>query len=112
MGGRRNQQQPNIIDNRAIPDCSLAISLEAIADAIADRVAIRVMERIGNCQPASVQAKLFTVQQAASYIGRTPEAVNHLVSERRIPTVRSDKRIFIDKQDLDKWIDENKRTVI
>lgn len=110
MRGSGNQEQANILGNTAMPDGSLALGLEALVHALADRVAIRVLERLGNCSTASAQPRLLTVQQAAKYIGRTPEALTHMVSERRIPTVRSDRRVFIDRRDLDAWIDENKRT--
>jgi hypothetical protein len=31
-----------------------------------------------------------------------------LVASGKIPTVRSDRRVFLDRLDLDKWIDDNK----
>lgn len=35
--------------------------------------------------------------------------MQHMVAEGKIPTVRSDRRIFIDVQDLDRWIAEHKQ---
>jgi hypothetical protein len=39
---------------------------------------------------------------------RTPEATQHLVSSGKVPTVRADRRVFLDRLDLDRWIDDNK----
>ena len=48
----------------------------------------------------TVRPRLLTVEQAAIYVGRTKEAVQHMVSSGKLPTVRSDRRVFIDVQDL------------
>ena len=56
----------------------------------------------------NVSARLLTVEQAATYIGRTKEAVQHMVSRGKLPTVRTDRRVFIDRNDLDQWIEDNK----
>jgi excisionase family DNA binding protein len=53
--------------------------------------------------------RLLTVEQAAEYIGRTEQAMYQLISQKKIPVVRTDRRVMIDVKDLDKWIDENKR---
>ena len=109
MRGSGNQEQARILESATKCDGSLALNLEAIVQAFADRVATRLVERLGNLPATSAQPRLLTVQQAASYIGRTREAVTHMVSERRIPIVQSDRRVFIDRRDLDAWIDGNKR---
>jgi excisionase family DNA binding protein len=59
-------------------------------------------------EPSRLPPRLLTVDQAAVYLGRTREAVQHLVSSGKIPTVRTDRRVFLDRLDLDKWIDDNK----
>ncbi|MBM3773964.1 MAG: helix-turn-helix domain-containing protein [Acidobacteria bacterium] len=62
------------------------------------------------CQdgPAAVKPVLLTVEQAAAYLGRTKEAVQHLIAERKVPVVRADRRVFLDARDLDQWIEQNK----
>ena len=55
-----------------------------------------------------VRPRLLTVEQAAAYIGRTKDAIQHMIASCKVPTVRSDRRVFIDIRDLDSWIDENK----
>lgn len=57
----------------------------------------------------SVERRLLSVPAAAEYLGRSEEAVRHLVRTRKIHAVRADGRILIDKRDLDFWIDANKR---
>jgi excisionase family DNA binding protein len=56
-----------------------------------------------------VRPRLLTVEQAAVYIGRTKDAVHHMIASSKLPTVRSDRRVFIDMRDLDSWIEENKQ---
>ena len=53
-----------------------------------------------------------TLEQAAVYLGRTREAVQHLTSGRKIPTVLADRGKFIDVRDWDRWIEEKKQADI
>ena len=53
--------------------------------------------------------RLLTVEQAATYPGRTKEAIQHMVANGKLPTVRSDRRVFVDVLDLDAWIEDNKQ---
>ena len=76
-----------------------------------DRLLEILAEKLANKLPRDynpLSPRLLTVDQAAVYLGRTKEAVQHLVSLGKVPTVRTDRRVFIDRLDLDKWIDENK----
>jgi len=57
---------------------------------------------------ATVRPRLLTVDQAATYLGRTKTSIQHLISERAIPVVRHDRRVFLDIRDLDGWIDAAK----
>lgn len=55
-----------------------------------------------------LRSRLLTVEQAAEYLNRTRDAMRHLVHDGKLPTVRADKRVFIDVEDLDAWIRNNK----
>ena len=78
----------------------------------AECVAAKVVERTQE-SGAPVRPRLLSVEQAAIYIGRTTEAVQHMIASGKLPTVRSDRRVFIDVRDLDAWIEDNKqRTII
>ena len=59
-------------------------------------------------QQAKPQARLMTAKQAAEYIGRSEQAVRHLIFQRDIPVVRNGRCVRIDRKDLDTWIENNK----
>jgi len=79
---------------------------DLLLDSLAARVAARILERLGETQCAS--KRLLTMEQAAEYLGRSRESLQHLVSSGKVPTVRSDRRVFLDVRDLDEWIEVNK----
>ena len=72
-------------------------------EAIAIAVALRIGER-----HTVTDRRLFNVAQAAEYLGRTPDAVKHLIAEGSLRAVRCDRRVFLDRADLDRWIEEHK----
>ena len=78
--------------------------MELLSESLADRVAAKLGNRAGG----GIGARLLTVEQAATYLGRTKEAVQHMVASGKLPTVRSDRRVFVDVVDLDRWIAQNK----
>lgn len=79
---------------------------ELLVEGLADRIAQRVLDRLGDVRnPAK---RLLTMEEAAEYLGRTKESVQHLVSAGKLPTVRSDRRVFLDVNDLSEWIESNK----
>jgi excisionase family DNA binding protein len=88
------------------------IDLNGIVDAVAERLLERLRENGAVFGGASVQPRLMTVDQAAAYIGRSKEAVQHMVSSGKVPTVRADRRVFVDVEDLDRWISEHKQAGI
>ena len=45
--------------------------------------------------------RLFNVDDAAQYLDRTPKAVRKLIEDGKIPVVRLDSRVQIDRKDLD-----------
>ena len=79
------------------------LSFDALLEILAEKLANRLTH-----EPSRLLPRLLTIEQAAAYVGRTREAMQHLSSSGKIPTVRADRRIFLDRLDLDKWIDENK----
>jgi excisionase family DNA binding protein len=52
------------------------------------------------------------VAEAAEYIGRSKSSVQHMITSGALPVVRSDRRVFLDRLDLDGWIDQNKQAGI
>ena len=62
--------------------------------------------RAGDGTP--VKRRLYTVEESAVYMGRTLEAMQHMIFAGKIPTVRMDRRVFIDVRDLDRLIENSK----
>jgi excisionase family DNA binding protein len=93
----------------------LATATEGLnLDALIERMAEKVAARLQNGDQRApvngeVRPRLLTVEQAAVYIGRTKDAIQHMIASCKLPTVRSDRRVFIDMRDLDAWIEGNKR---
>jgi excisionase family DNA binding protein len=52
--------------------------------------------------------RLLNVPEAAEYIGRTEEAFRQMIHRGKIPVVRIDRRVQIDRTDLDRLIERNK----
>jgi len=84
-------------------DAKDELSFDRVLEMLAEKVAKRLSQDTVQLQP-----RLLTIEQAATYLGRTPEATQHLASAGKIPTVRADRRVFIDRLDLDEWIRDNK----
>lgn len=74
--------------------------LDSLVDAIAQRVVARLRQTEG--------PRLFSVNEAARYLGRTPKAVRHLIAAGTIPAVREGARVHLDRADLDRWIEMRK----
>jgi excisionase family DNA binding protein len=80
-----------------------ALSFDRLLEMLAEKLANRLSQEPGRLAP-----RLLTIDQAALYIGRSREATQHLASSGNIPTVRTDRRVFLDRLDLDRWIEEHK----
>ncbi len=86
------------------------LNLDALIERMADKVAARLQNgNQGAPVNGEVRPRLLTVEQAAVYIGRTKYAIQHMIASCKLPTVRTDRRVFIDMRDLDSWIEGNKR---
>jgi excisionase family DNA binding protein len=55
-----------------------------------------------------VKPRLFSVEEAAVYLGRSKEAVEHMIGAGKLAVVRADRCVFLDVRDLDHWIEANK----
>jgi excisionase family DNA binding protein len=52
--------------------------------------------------------RLYTVKEAAVYLGRTEWAMREIYYAGKIPCVRDGSRVLFDIHDLNAWIDRNK----
>jgi excisionase family DNA binding protein len=77
---------------------------EINTDNIADAVANRLRDN------GIIAPRLLTLEQAATYLGLTKDALKAKVHMGRIPTVDLDKKLRFDRQDLDRIIEQNKRS--
>lgn len=56
--------------------------------------------------------RLFTLKEAAHYLGRTLWGMRELVWAGKIPVVRDGRKMFIDILDLEAWVARNKMTYV
>ena len=62
---------------------------DEIVDRLTSIIAVRVQARIGASMGRGwIAARLLTVKEAADYIGRTEQAVQHLIHKRELIVVR------------------------
>ena len=56
--------------------------------------------------------RLYTLKEAAEYLGRSEWSMRELIWARKIPVVREDggRKIYLDVSDLDRFIEQNKVT--
>jgi len=84
-------------------------SLDTLVQAIADQVVTRVRAELSHLDDRPrVQPVLLSVKDAGVYIGRSEQAVQHLIFEKELPVVRVGRRVHLDRRDLDAWIEKNK----
>jgi len=71
-------------------------------------------EKKTNKVPSSLCKRLFTLKEAAEYLGRSEWSMRELVWAGKIPVVRQDggRKIFLDIEDLNNFIDRNKTTYL
>lgn len=81
--------------------------IDQLARALAPAVAAQMQAQIGNGHDGGITPRLFSIDKAARYLGRSKTSVQHLVAQRRIPVVREGRRVFLDVRELDAWIAVN-----
>lgn len=64
-------------------------------------------ELAASLSPA-IQPVLLDVKQAAVYLGRTEQAIQHLIFQRELPVIRYGRRVHLHRTDLDAWIEKNR----
>jgi len=55
--------------------------------------------------------RLFNINEAALYLGRSVCALREMVWAGKIPIVRDGKRILLDIHDMDAWIERSKTQI-
>jgi excisionase family DNA binding protein len=83
---------------------TMTIDLETLLNTLAERVA----ERLRTTPPLHDRQRLMSVAQAAKYLARSKQSVHRLTASGALPVVRADRRVFLDREDLDQFISRNK----
>jgi excisionase family DNA binding protein len=85
-------------------------NLNTILNAVSDLIAAQSSQRLAESgrEAGKVRPRLFTVEDAALYLGRTKKAVQHMIASGKLATVKGDRRVFLDREDLDEWIERGK----
>lgn len=60
-------------------------------------------------KPDAKIKRLFSIKEAAVFLGRSDWSVREMIWSAKLPYVRDGKRIFIDIVDLETWINNNKK---
>lgn len=59
-------------------------------------------------QSVALTPRLFSVADAARYLGRTEKSIRHLVQRKKLASIRGDGRVMFDRCDLDAWIKQHR----
>ena len=81
----------------------VSVIAEEVAAKVKSEITYHVEHLAGRVQPA-----LLNVKEAAVYLGRSEQSVQHLIFEKELPVVRVGRRVHLDRRDLDAWIEKNK----
>lgn len=84
------------------------VALAVMAEALAACMAPILRKEIAKLNRSVVQPMLLDVKQAAVYLGRTEQSIQHLIFARELPVVRVGRRVHLHRTDLDDWIEKNK----
>lgn len=82
-------------------------AMSVLVRAVAGEVASLLRLEFARLAPPDVQPVLLNVKQAAVYLGRTEQSVQHLIFQRDLPVVRMGRRVHLHRRDLDLWIEKN-----
>ncbi len=55
-----------------------------------------------------INKRLYSIPEAAAYLGRSVWSMREMVWAGKLPAVRDGRRIFIDLEDMNRWIAQNK----
>lgn len=81
-------------------------AVSGLAKALAGEVASLL--KLELARMSEVRPVLLDVKQAAVYLGRSEQSVQHLIFEKDLPVVRKGRRVHLHRNDLDAWIEKNK----
>jgi excisionase family DNA binding protein len=62
----------------------------------------------GIANPARIAKRLYSVDEASIYLGRTVWAVREMVWGGKLPCIKDGRRILLDIRDMEAWVEQNK----
>lgn len=68
----------------------------------------KARQRERNLNPKGPQKRLYSLQEAAFYLGRTIHSLREIIWAGKIPFVKVDRRLFIDIRDLERLVEQFK----
>jgi excisionase family DNA binding protein len=57
----------------------------------------------------NAEKRLFTVEEAGLYLGRTAKAVRRLIEKSQLPVIRHGRSVRLDRHALDRFIESGRR---
>ena len=75
---------------------------------VAAEVASLLRAELARLGGSDVQPMLLDVKQAAVYLGRSEQAIQHMIFQKDLPVVRVGRRVHLHRTDLDAFIERNK----
>lgn len=79
------------------------LSFDRLLEMVADKISRRLSQ-----EPSRLYPRLMTISQAAIYLGRSQRSMKQLTSAGGISPIHIKGRIFWDRFDLDRWIEQRK----
>jgi len=64
-------------------------------------------QRINN-PSQKVNKRLYSIPEAGQYLGRTVWSVREMIYAGKIPYIRDGRRMLLDINDMDAWIENNR----
>jgi excisionase family DNA binding protein len=55
-----------------------------------------------------LQKRLYSVKEAAPYLGRSVTALREMLWAGKLPYIKDGRRILLDIRDIDEWIEKSK----
>lgn len=67
-------------------------------------------QRIYNPLRQGLNKRLYSIQEASVYLGRSVWAVREMLWAGKMPYIKDGRRVLLDIKDIDLWIEKNKTT--
>jgi excisionase family DNA binding protein len=58
--------------------------------------------------PSAIPKRVYSIQEASIYLGRSICALREMIWAGKLPYVKDGRRILLDVDDMNKWIEKNK----